>query len=235
MFEKIEHSPTKSAKGVMREGYGNIERYLTVGDYETSGQRGDIKNALADIENKRLMLVRADTGAIVSKNRGVVTERLSGCVCLFMEGPGFRYVIHMTPSGSLGYYYHRYGNADELRKEGMARILEQLPPDIPVEKVSATLIVNSPNEQADDAYGRPRLTEAWRKVQEDISGAGIKNVRIEELPLDETTVLFSPETPNIAHAIGTPIEIGEKGEYIFHLKEIAEQDIALTNSPLAPS
>ncbi|MBI4159932.1 hypothetical protein HY504_02075 [Candidatus Wolfebacteria bacterium] len=107
MFEKIEHPSTKSARGIMREGYGNIERHLAIGDYETSGQRGDIKNALADTLNTKLMLVRTDTGAIVPENREVITERLSGCVCLFLEGPGFRYVVHMTPSGSLGYYYHR--------------------------------------------------------------------------------------------------------------------------------
>ncbi|MBI4159931.1 hypothetical protein HY504_02070 [Candidatus Wolfebacteria bacterium] len=122
-----------------------------------------------------------------------------------------------------------------MRKENMRRILEQLPSDIPAQKVSATLIVNSPNERADDTYGRPRLTEVWSKIQKEISGAGIKSIRIEELPLDETAILFSPETPNVAHAVGAPIEIGEKGEYIFHPQEIAEQDIALAHASSAVS
>ena len=211
----------------MREDYGNIERHLAVSDYETSGQRGDIKNALADIENKKLMIVRTDTGAIVPENREIITEHLSGCVCLFLRGPGFRYVVHMTPSGSLGYYYHRYGNADEMVRENTRRILGELPPDIPAEKVSATLIVNSSNEKTDDVYGRPQLSGAWNKVVKEISNAGIENVRIEELPLDETAILFSPATPNLAHAVGTPIEIGETGEYTFHPTEIKERDIVL--------
>lgn len=227
MFETIEHPTAKSTREVMREGYGNIERRFAVGDYETSGQRGDIKNSLTEIENKRIMIVRTDTGAIVSENREILTERLSGCVCVFVKGPGFRYVVHMTPSGSLGYYYHRYENPDEMVKENVRRILEQLPSDIPTEEISATLIVNSPNEITDDAYGRPRLTQAWEKIQKEIFAAGIKNVQIAELPLDETTVLFSPVTPTVAHAIGNPIEIGEKGEYIFHPKEVAEQEITL--------
>ncbi len=232
MFEEIEHSPIKSARELMREGYGNIELHLAVGDYETSGQRGDIKNALMDIENKRIMIVRTGTGAIVPENREVVTERLSGCVCLFLEGPGFRYVVHMTSSGALGYYYHRYGNADEMIKGNVARILEQLPPNIPKEQISATLIVNAPNEQANDTYGRPRLTKAWGKIQKGVLDVGIPNVRITELPLDETSVLFSPATPDVAHAIGTRTDIGEKGEYIFHPGEIVEQDIALGYSNL---
>lgn len=227
MFETIEHLQPKSVRGLLREGFGNIERHLAIADYETSGQRGDIKNSLADVESKRLMIVRTDTGAIVPEGREILTERLSGCVCLFLKGPNFRYVIHMTPSGSLGYYYHRYENSDEIVKENMRRIFEQLPPNIPVEEISATLIVNSPNEVAGDTYGRPRLIQAWEKIQREISEAGIKNVHIAELPLDETTVLFSPTTPNVAHAIGNPIEIGQKGEYVFHPKEVVEQDISL--------
>lgn len=227
MFETVENPPAKSAREVMRQGYGNIERQLPIGSYETSGQPGEIKNALHEGENKKIMVVRTGTGAIVSESRELVTERLSGCVGLFMRGPGFRYLIHMTPSTGLGYYYHRYENAEEHTKETMRKILAQLPPDVSPEQVSATLIVNSPNEKPGDPYGRERLTATWERVEQEITGAGIKGIQRVELPMDGTTVLFSPATPNIAHVIGVRTEIGEKGEYIFHPGDIVEREIAL--------
>lgn len=227
MFETVENPPIKSAREVMRRGYGNIERLLPVLSYETSGNSGEIRNALHETGGKGIMIVRTGTGAIVPEGRELVTERLSGCVGLFMRGPGFRYLIHVTPSTGLGYYYHRYENAEEHAKETMRKILAQLPPDVSPEQVSATLIVNSPNEKPGDPYDRERLTAAWERVEQEITGAGIKGIQRVELPMDETTVLFSPATPNIAHAIGVRTEVGERGEYIFHPEDIVEREIVL--------
>ena len=230
MFERVENPPIKSAKDMMRLGYGNIERLLPGNSYETSGNAGEIKNALREVEDKRIMVVRTGTGAIVPEGRELITERLSGCVCLFMRGPGFRYLAHMTPSTGLGYYYHRYENSDEYMKETMRKILAQLPPGVSPEQVSATLIVNSPNEKPDDPYGRERLTAAWGKVEQEIAGVGVKDIQRVELPLDETTVLFPPATPDTAHAIGVRVDIGEKGGYVFHPEDIVERGVALSPS-----
>lgn len=211
----------------MRENYGNFERDFK--EYESSGHAGEIENALHDKENKKLMLVRTDTGAIVPEGRDLLTERLSGCVGLYLRGPGFKYLVHLTPSNQLGYYNFRFGEeyANKRAKEIVKGILSYIPDNIPREEISAILVVNEPNEDEDSPYGRKQLTAAWDRLEKEITNEGVLVTR-KELPLDQTAVLFSSNDPNNAYAIGGNVEIGKRGEYIFHPKELSEAVIPLS-------
>lgn len=225
--KKIENPVLQKRLQMIKEGCGNVEMRLMGEGYEVSGNRGEIINALDGPEDKRMMIVRTDTGAIVPKNRETITERLSGCVGLLIRGPGFNYLVHMTPSGTLGYYYHRYQNSKELMKASVARILSKLPDNILRDNLSAKIITNVPNE-TDGVYGRQKLEQAWGGVMEEIVAAGITDCKIIELPLDETTLYFTPLIPDYFYAVGKKTEIGEGGNYIFHPDELDDQFVSIT-------
>ncbi len=207
----------------IREGYGNIAKVL--GKHETSGNSGEIKDA-RESSNKDPMVVRTDTGAIVSKERELLTERLSACVALLIRGPEFNYLVHMTPSSNLGYYYYRYNNPSELVENAVKKIFDELPKEIPRENVSVTIIANKPNE-TDGPYGRKRLTAAWDLLKNKIEDLGVKSVKIKELPTDETLLYISPLTPNIAYAIGNKVEMGKNDNHVFNSSKVVEEIISL--------
>lgn len=101
----LEHAPTEPASASQRfllfvENLRNIQGVLKHNEYESSGNSGEIR-VDTDPENRKLMLVKTDTGALVNADREVVTERLSACVALFVQGPGVNYLVHLTPSTNL--------------------------------------------------------------------------------------------------------------------------------------
>src|SRR3989344_5473472 len=107
------------------ESSTNIHGVLGVNEYENSGNSGEIKVDTEPGKNT-LMLVRTDTGALVNADRELATERLSGCAALFVTGPGINYLVHLTPSTNLGYYYYRHSNPEELAKGKAQKIIELL-------------------------------------------------------------------------------------------------------------
>ena len=207
----------------IKEGYGNVAKVL--GKYEISGNSGEI-NDVRQSGNKNPMLVKTDTGAIVSKERELLTERLSACVALLIRGPEFNYLVHMTPSSSLGYYYYRYDNPSELVENVVKKIFDKLPEETPKEDVAVTIIANMPDE-TDGPYGRKRLTTTWNLLKSKIEVLGVKSVKIKELPTDETLLYVSPLTPDLAYAIGNRIETKESGDYVFSSGKVVEETISL--------
>lgn len=234
MKEKLEEDilkPIKESRNFLiqkrlkelREGYGNVTKML--GKYETSNNSGEIKDARQS-GNKDPMVVMTDTGVIVSKERELLTERLSACVALLIQGPEFNYLVHMTPSSNLGYYYYRHNNPSELVENVVKKIFGKLPEETSKENISVTIITNMPDE-TDGPYGRKRLVAAWDLLKNKIKSIGVKSLKIKELPTDETLLYLSPLTPDTVYAIGNKIEVGEKGNYVFGSGEVVEETISL--------
>lgn len=186
------------------ENLSNIQGVLNHNEYESSGHGGEIK-VDTDPNHEKLMLVKADTGALVSSGRELATERLSGCVALFIQGPNINYLVHLTPSSNIGYYYYRYSNPEELTKASVQKVMEPLIEVVDPNTCHGILVVNEGNNNG-GAYDNSNLSQAWLRFREQLIEAGLKDVVIaDSLPLDETTIYYGPEEPALLFAVGTHV------------------------------
>lgn len=201
------HISTSKRFSFLVENLSNLQGSLNPSEYEGSGSSGEIKIDLSPDKDK-LMLVKTDTGALVNSKRELVTERLSGCVGLFIQGPDINYLIHLTPSSRIGYYYYRYSNQEELVSRSVQRIIELLAQVVNPENCRGILVVNQGDNNGGH-YDSSNVSRAWLKLRKQLLGAGLGEVVIcDPLPLDETTLYFSPETPESLFVVG--IDISKK-------------------------
>lgn len=192
------------------ENLSNIQGVLKTGEYESSGNSGEIK-VDTDPGRKELMLVKTDTGALVSADRELATERLSACVALFIRGPGIKYLVHLTPSTNLGYYYYRYSNPDELVKWSVKRIIEPLTQVVDPHACHGLIVPNEGNSN-DGPYGKSNVSQAWSRLKDRLLEAGLGDVVMgEPLPLDEATLYWSPQEPDLIFAGGLAVNAENTG------------------------
>lgn len=187
------------------ENLRNIQGILKSEEYESSGNSGEIK-VDTDPNNKKLMLVKTDTGALVNADREIATERLSACVALFVQGPGVNFLVHLTPSTNLGYYYHRFPNAEEIVKAKVQKMLEPLVQATELNSCHGLIVPNEGNDSG-GPYDKSNVTQAWSRLKDQLIEAGLRDVVISEpLPLDEATLYYNPQEPDTIFAGGLPVD-----------------------------
>lgn len=193
----LEQTSTEPASPSQRfllfvENLRNIEGVLKYNEYESSGNSGEIR-VDTNPENRKLMLVKTDTGALVNADRELATERLSACVALFVQGPGVNFLVHLTPSINLGYYYHRFLNAEEIVKAKVQKILEPLAQAVNLANCHGLIVPNEGNDSG-GPYDKSNISQAWSRLKDQLIEAGLLNVIISEpLPLDEATLYYNPQ------------------------------------------
>lgn len=206
----LEHAPTDPVSASKRfllfvENLRNIQAVLKSEEYESSGNSGEIR-VDTDSNHKKLMLVKTDTGALVNADRELATERLSACVALFVQGPGVNFLVHLTPSTNLGYYYHRFPNAEEIVKAKVQKMLEPLAQEVDLASCHGLIVPNEGNN-SDGPYDKSNVSQAWSRLKDKLAEAGLGDVVISEpLPLDEATLYYSPQEPDTIFAGGLPID-----------------------------
>lgn len=206
--EKIATRPSATGRSLLfLENLRNIQGVLKQDEYENSGNSGEIK-VDTDPNNKELMLVKTDTGALVSAEREIATERLSACVALFIQAEGFNYLIHLTPSTNLGYYYHRFSNQEDIVKEKIGQILKPLVQVADLSKCHV-LIVGNEGDHSGGVYDQSNVSKAWARLKDLLMKAGLKDVIISEpIPLDEVSLYWNPQQPDILSVAGLSVDSG---------------------------
>lgn len=211
----LEQGTTDSVSASQRfllfvENLRNIQGVLEPNEYESSGNSGEIK-VDTDPNNKKLMLVKTDTGALVNADREIATERLSACVALFVQGSGINFLVHLTPSTNLGYYYHRFPNSEEIVKAKVQKILEPLAQAVGLSSCHG-LIVPSEGNDSGGPYDKSNVSQAWARLKDKLVEAGLGDVVISEpLPLDEATLYYTPQEPDLIFAGGLAVDSENTG------------------------
>ncbi len=206
----LEYAPTDPASASQRfllfvENLRNIQGVLKSEEYESSGNSGEIK-VDTDPNNKRSMLVKTDTGALVNADRELATERLSACVELFVQGPGVNFLVHLTPSTNLGYYYHRFPNAEEIIRAKVQKMLEPLAQAVELSSCHGLIVPNEGNNSG-GTYDKSNVSQAWTRLRDKLVEAGLGDVVISEpLPLDEATPYYNPQEPDLIFAGGLAVD-----------------------------
>ena len=205
----LEQTPTDPVPASKRfllfvENLRNIQGVLKLDEYESSGNSGEIK-VDTDSNHKKLMLVKTDTGALVNSDRELATERLSACVALFVQGPGINFLAHLTPSTNLGYYYHRFSNSEELVKVKVQKMLEPLAQAVELSSCHGLIVPNEGNSSG-GPHDKSNVSQAWVRLRDKLVEAGLGDVVISEpLPLDEATLYYSPQEPDLIFAGGLAV------------------------------
>src|SRR3989344_819598 len=220
----LEQTPTDPVSASQRfllfvENLRNIQGVLEPNEYESSGNSGEIK-VDTDPNNKKLMLVKTDTGALVNADRELATERLSACVALFVQGPGINFLVHLTPSTNLGYYYHRFPNSEELVKGKVQKMLEPLAQAVDLATCHGLIVPNEGNNTG-GSYDKANVSQAWARLRDKLVEAGLGDVVISEpLPLDEATLYYSPQEPDLIFAGGLDINSENPNSTQPHKKQV---------------
>lgn len=219
----LEYASTEPASASQRfllfvENLRNIAGVLKYSEYESSGNSGEIK-VDTDSENRKLMLVKTDTGALVNADRELATERLSACVALFVRGPGVNYLVHLTPSTNLGYYYHRFSNSEEIVRTKVQKMLEPLAQAVNLASCHGLIVPNEGNDSG-GPYDKSNVSQAWSKLKDQLVEAGLRDVVISEpLPLDEATLYYNPQEPATLFAGGFDIDSEDSSSTQPHKKQ----------------
>lgn len=206
----------------LTESYGNAERKISC---EFSGNAGEIA-VMPEKRSEKPMLVRTDTGALVSREREMITERLSACAAVFIQGQEFNYLAHMTPSSRLGYYYPDFPKGGEYMRNNVKRILAAIPEGMSKEQSTATIVVSMANESG-GRYDYQKMYGVWNDLKGTLQAEGIGRVKIAELPLDEVTLYYSAEKEDQLVAIGSPVSLKPNGSYDFHPGQIEKYELSL--------
>ena len=220
----LEQGPTDPVSASQRfllfiENLRNIQGILKLEEYESSGNSGEIKVDV-DQNNKKLMLVKTDTGALVNADRELATERLSACVALFVQGPGVNFLVHLTPSTNLGYYYHRFPNAEEIVRAKVQKMLEPLAQVVELSSCHGLIVPNEGNDSG-GPYDKSNVSQAWTRLKDKLVEAGLEDVVISEpLPLDEATLYYTPQEPDLIFAGGLAVDTENTGSVQTQKKQV---------------
>ncbi|OGM96325.1 MAG: hypothetical protein A3B86_04255 [Candidatus Yanofskybacteria bacterium RIFCSPHIGHO2_02_FULL_38_22b] len=220
----LEHAPTEPVSASQRfllfiENLRNIQGVLKSEEYESSGNSGEIK-VDTDPNHRKLMLVKTDTGALVNADRELAIERLSACVALFVQGPGVNFLVHLTPSTDLGYYYHRFPNAEEIVRAKVQKILEPLAQAVELSSCHGLIVPNDGNNNG-GPYDKSNVSQAWTRLKDILVEAGLGNVVLSEpLPLDETTLYYNPQESGTLFAAGLDVNSEDSNSTQQHKKQI---------------
>lgn len=201
------------------ENLRNIQGALNYSEYESSGNSGEIK-VDTDPNHKKLMLVKTDTGALVNADRELATERLSACVALFVQGPGVNFLVHLTPSTNLGYYYHRFPNSEEIIKAKVQKMLKTLAQVVDLASCHGLIVPNEGNDSG-GPYDKSNVSQAWLRLKDQLIEGGLRDVVISEpLPLDEATLYYNPQEPARLFAAGLDINSEDSTSTQPHKKQL---------------
>lgn len=153
------------------------------------------------------VLVYTDSGAIVSKEHEIGTEKIMGCFGVFISGPHDNALIHMTPKTKLGYEIRPEFNYLE---RSMGVIEPSLAPLGPLKDCRMVLVANMVSNRYAEEHRRElqAVAEAFRKL-----GIGHVNV-VGDMPLLETTLYFSPERPDELLALGSRVAHDQQGDAV---------------------
>lgn len=220
-LEQVSTDPVSASQRFLLfvENLRNIQGILKSEEYESSGNSGEIK-VDTDPNHKKLMLVKTDTGALVNADREIATERLSACVALFVQGPGINFLVHLTPSTNFGYYYHRFPNAEEIVKAKVQKMLEPLAQAVELNSCHGLIVPNEGNDSG-GPYDKSNVSQAWARLKDKLVEAGLGDVVISEpLPLDEATLYYNPQEPDLIFAGGLAVDSENTGSTRTQKKQV---------------
>ncbi len=199
-----------------RKAYPHITDVLNYSDRLQGANSGDVVD-MTKTEGDAVAVVNTDTGTVISKNREAVTEKLYGCAGIFIDGPDCNEMVHMTPSSSLGYKYHKYSAEQQPTyvARNVDKIISSLPERTSLEQCRAVIVVNIADESYPkrNDYHYEKQYAAWDRLKKQFEDLGLKNIKIVEVPMDESALYYTPERPDKILVMGRKIGINPDGSY----------------------
>ena len=163
--------------------------------YATGG--GKIINCIGKFSP---IFVDVGTGAILNKSCEIMTNRLSGCLAVFIFGSQANALLHMNPKDNLPFERPYLDNTVRYIMESIT----------PVGNPKSFNVVILGNMYGNDRY--KKRWEDWKAVENEFRQHGVDKIKIVEMPLEHTTLYHSNLDPDNIFVIGSAAYIEKSGE-----------------------
>jgi len=178
------------------------------------------RNSITELprqEDGRAVLVPTGAGVVVEKGQDIATDHLYACSGLLIFGGQKDLLAHLTPSSNLPYQNYEYpdGTVSSDRKDTAEKIISAFETNgSSLRDASVVLLGNARNTGKNSKFYYKDVELAWNDLERIFLEAGAKSVRKIELPLDNSLVYYTHESPGEIHVFGYPVHYSEKGELI---------------------
>lgn len=197
--------------------------------YSANLRRGSIE-AVRSAKEGQSILIPTGSGAIAGKDQSLTTDHLVGCMAVFISGPDKNMLAHLTPSSQLPYKNFTFDDGYESpdRAQTAEKIVQSFGQDRSLTDCRVLIIGNIGDA---DSKNSKFYYQDLQAIQSDLakifSEAGASSVKQVELPLDDTLVYYSPESPDEIHAFGKTATYDKKGSITIDAKSIQQYAIAI--------
>jgi hypothetical protein len=215
MHESERHNPEREIAEkteLIRKSFPNIPREIP---HTSQGSRiSEVAVDFTEAEPGRTVVVGTDKAGVVRSDQEVMTRELYGCLGVFIQGTSFNELTHMTPGSSLGYKYHRHPQArDEMLDRNISHMVGILKDKEGELGNSRAVILANIAQEGDHEYGHEEQHRIWEDLRQRLIKAGIPQVKLVELPIDQSAIYYTPQKPNHLYALGRQTGINPDGSY----------------------
>lgn len=199
---------------------GESQGYFGPGGEAIKKVQGGSSREIRDLrraDKEAIVEVGTGAGATVEKDQELVTDKIAGCIGVFLSGPETNTLIHCTPGTAFAH------TAPEYTAQQITGMMSEQ--GIDMKEIQATIVGTLGHASGKFSYDKEWAR--WEAMEAALRDQGISETKIVEVPVIDMTLYYSPEKPDELTAIGRRASYTESGNYKVENSKIDDYQISL--------